>query len=35
VFGLLNTTAIESGYAGRDPQGGKAIDAFKYCFSAY
>jgi len=26
---MLNSTAIASGYAGRDPQGGFAIEAFK------
>ena len=28
---VLNSTAIASGYAGRDPQGGLAIEAFKVC----
>ena len=29
---LLNATAIVSGYAGRDPHGGTAIEAFQYSF---
>ena len=29
---VLNSTAIASGYAGRDPQGGLAIEAFKVFF---
>ena len=29
---LLNATGIASGYAGRDPQGGKAIETFSVFF---
>jgi len=29
---FLNTTVVASGYAGRDPQGGKAIESFWYSF---
>ena len=28
MLGFLNNTVIASGYAGRDPQGGNAIEAF-------
>ena len=28
-------TAIASGYAGRDPQGGFAIEAFKVCIEIF
>ena len=28
-------TAIASGYAGRDPQGGLAIEAFKVCIKIF
>jgi len=32
---LLNTTIITSAYAGRDPQGGTAIEAFSNSFLIY
>ena len=32
---VLNSTAIASGYAGRDPQGGFAIEAFKICIEIF
>ena len=32
---VLNSTAIASGYAGRDPQGGLAIKAFKVCIEIF
>ena len=32
---VLNSTAIASGYAGRDPQGGLAIEAFKVCIEIF
>jgi len=32
---VLNTTAITSGYAGRDPQGGTAMEAFNKFFLSY
>ena len=32
---LLNSTAIASGYAGRDSQGGLAIEAFKVCIEIF
>jgi len=32
---LLNTTAIVSGYAGCDPQGGTAIEALSKFFLSY
>jgi len=35
VLGFLNTNAIASGYAGCDPQWGKAIEVFQYSCSVY
>ena len=32
---VLNSTAIASGYVGRDPQGGLAIEAFKVCIEIF
>jgi len=32
---LLNITAIASGYAGRDPQGGTTIEVFGKFFLSY
>ena len=32
---VFNSTAIASGYAGRDPQGGFAIEAFKVCVEIF
>ena len=32
VLGFLNATAIASGYADRDPQGGTAIEGFSKSF---
>ena len=32
---MLNSTAIASGYASRDPQGGLAIKAFKVCIELF
>jgi len=32
VLEFLNTIAITSGYAGHDPQGGTAIEAFSNSF---
>ena len=32
---MLNSTTIASGYAGRDPQGGLALEAFKVCIEIF